>query len=68
MSSCPEARPYSGLSTSGDNPRHPLMHSVDPGSPPVYGLGNVSLAFMPSSHRRLDQVCHLGLPASITSM
>ena len=28
----PGAVPYHGLSASGESPRHPLMHSVEPGA------------------------------------
>src|SRR5215210_2348760 len=63
----PGAVPNHGLSASGDRPRHPLMHSLDPGVgihgiTAAYGLvtdvGDET-AFRPSISDRLTHVRHI---------
>src|SRR5437899_12137564 len=59
----PGAVPKCGLSTSGESPRHPLMHSVEPGVG-MYGIrgangfGMTSDVLSPSTRRRLAHVRH----------
>src|ERR671910_704183 len=66
----PGAVPKCGLSASGERPRQPLMHSVEPtggihgmkavhGTPGAANETHVSEAFMPSSSVRLTHVRHI---------
>src|SRR6266536_5676869 len=60
----PGAVPYHGLSASGERPRQPLMHSVDPGfgihgMNAAYEFATVALALSPSMRDRLTQVAHV---------
>src|SRR5262249_47634573 len=62
----PGAVPNFGLSTSGDSPRHPLTHSVEPGAASHgvrdwYGFATASEEDSPSSSERLVQTRHLEL-------
>src|SRR5437762_11384029 len=60
----PGAVPKCGLSTSGESPRHPSMHSVEPGVG-MYGIkgangfGVTAEALRPSIRRRFSHVRHL---------
>ena len=67
----PGAVPYHGFSASGDRPRQPLMHSVDPGCgiygmSAAYGLPAVALAFRPSISARFTHVRHIESGLAIT--
>src|SRR5215213_9417081 len=67
----PGAVPNGGLSASGERPRQPLMHSVDPGVgmygiTAAYGLANVAEAFRPSISDRLTHVRHIESGLAIT--
>src|SRR6266511_1485050 len=60
----PGAVPYHGLSASGDSPRQPLMHSLEPGTGmyginAAYGFGTAALALRPSISDRFTQVRHI---------
>ena len=56
--------PKFGLSASGERPRQPLMHSVEPGTgmygiTAAYGFGNVAEELRPSISVRLTHVRHI---------
>src|SRR5947207_212744 len=67
----PGAVPKCGLSTSGESPRHPSMHSVEPGVG-MYGIkgadgfGVTAEALRPSIRRRFSHVRHLEPGSAIT--
>src|SRR5215213_1650434 len=70
----PGAVPYHGLSASGDSPRQPLMHSLDPGVgihgiSAAYGFAANETAFRPSISERLTHVRHIesGLASTLAS-
>src|ERR687897_704972 len=63
----PGAVPKCGLSASGERPRQPLMHSVDPGVgmygiSAAYGFARVAESFRPSSSDRFTHVRHIETP------